>query len=51
MDVEEVVVVEAMVEEVKPIPMFLKTRHNPQEEEEVEVVEDVVEGPGEINLR
>ena len=51
MDVEEVVVVEAMVEEVKPTSTFFKTRVNLQEEEEAEVVEDVVEGPGKINLR
>lgn len=37
-----VMVVEAMAEEVKPTPTFLKTQM---------VVEDVVEGPREINLR
>lgn len=46
-----VMVVEAMAEEVKPTPTFLKTQMNPLEEKKVKVVEDVVEGPREINLR
>ena len=45
------VVVEAMVDELKPTPTLLKTRMNHQEEEEAEDVENAVEGLGEINLR
>lgn len=52
MEMEEVPMVENMVEDVKPgSTFFLKIQMNLQEEKELKIVEDVVKGLGEINLK